>query len=1720
MTHQPQQPIESSAKILAASLAKVIQGVRATVRAGVLKQFLMLLVLMTAQVTLADGVVLGAITTVQGAAAGTDSVVLAVDPTTAAWTATANAAWLHLNSGSDSGVGSANIIYTFDPNLGTNRTGTLTIAGQTFTVTQLGTNSVSAGSVTTLVSSGLNGPTAVAVDAAGNVYIADRNSSAIKKWTRATNTTNTLVSTGLNLPNSVAADAAGNVYIADSGNAAIKKWTATSGLVSTLVNAGLSNPYGVAVDPAGNVYIADSGNNAIKKWSALDSNVTTLVSSGLSGPIGVAADAAGNVYIADTFNGAIKKWTAASSNVTTLVASGLSTPAQIAVDASGNVYVANSAASNIRKWTAANNLVTTVTSAGLVQPNGVAVDVSGNIYIASTGNNLIRQLPRAFVDTTPRFIVSTAGNDTLPVAMPSSVNLLAPFAPSSNQPWLTIAGTTNGSININFTANPGINRTANLTVLGAIVPVTQAAPLLPDIEVQQPAGTNLPDAATTNDFGTGLVLTTNLTKTFIITNSGATNLTGLVVTKDGTHAADFIVSNPGNTNLPVNSSTTFSVSFAPGAVGNRTAAIHIASNDPDENPFDIALTGTGVAATYSLAASNRLVGPTAGSDSVVLVATPEIATWTATATTPWLHFNAANQGGTGSTNVVFTFDANSGATRTGNLIIAGKTFTVTQAGAGYVPAGRAVTLATTGPNLPYDVTVDTAGNVYLADAETDSIKKWNLTNNTVISLVSTGLNLPYGVAADAVGNVYIADSAGGAIKKWTAINNTVSTLVSTGLNYPSDVAVDAAGNVYIADTINNAIKKWNVTNSAVSTLVDTGLASPFSVALDAAGNVYIADTYNSAIKKWTAANNSVTTLVTAGLSFPYGVAVDTAGNVYIADTESDALKKWTAASNTVSILIGTGINSPFGVEVDVAGNVYFSDSGNYAIKELPRVFVNPTNKSVSYVAGNDTLPAVLPGNANQLGPFAPLSTQPWLTVSGITNGVVSFAYAANPGGSRLAELIVFGHTNTISQAALPVPEIDVQQPVGVGLADGSATINYGAVFALLTNSVKTFTVTNSGGTNLTGLAITKNGAHPGDFIVSALGNVNLAPNASTTFTVTFAPTAVGSRSAAIHIASNDADENPFDVTLTGTGAAPIYSLNPTARSVAQTAGTNTTALTVTPANATWTATADAAWLHLSAANQSGTGNATITFTCDANPGAQRAGTLTIGGQTLTVTQAALPFNAALGFTNWVEGPVAGSNCVVLSIIPVSSSAWAATANDAWLHLTAANQSGSGSTNLTYSFDANSGAQRTGTLTIAGQTLTITQGGASHVNVTNITSLVAAGLSLPHGVAVDAAGSVVIADTYNNAIKKWTLTNNTVSTLVATGLSLPFGVAVDAAGNVYIADTYNNALKRWSPINSSVTTLVGTGLNHPTGLALDAATNVYIADQNNNALKKWIASNNTVSNLVSTGLNLPNGVAVDVAGNVYIADTYNNLLKKWSPANNTVTTLVSAGLNLPMGIAVDGSGNLYFADRNNNSLKKWTALSNSVSAIVPAGLNLPNSVAVDAAGHVYVADTFNQIIKELPRAFVDQSPRFVGNTAGVNSFPAVLPATVNLLPPFAPTSNQPWLTLAGNTLGSIDFSVTANSGASRVATVTVLGRPIIITQTLIITGPLLTASRTTAGLVLTFAANTGQLYQIESAPAVTGPWTTNAALTGPLSGVLNYTNPIAPTGNRFFRTRTP
>jgi streptogramin lyase len=439
--------------------------------------------------------VLGTSSLLVGSAGGSSSVAVSF-PSGGAWTATANDSFLQIAPGSESGVGSAVVVFTYDAFTGTGtRTGTLTVAGLPVTVTQAGTNFIGptgSGPLITLVSSVTN-PWGVAVDGSGNVYYSGYDFSTLKEWSAATHTVTELVSTGLLHPTAVAVDGSGNVYVADFGNNAVKEWNAATQTVTVLASTGAFGPDGVAVDGFGDVAFSVGAAGTIMEWIAATQWVTMLASQCQANPSEVAVDIAGNVYFSTTDSGAVCEWIAATGQVTTLVSSGLNFPVGVAVDGSGNVYVADQSDNAIYEWSAATQTMSSLVSSGLSGPQGVAVDGSGNVYLADNTNNAIKEIPYAFVapasatgTSTPGAATEASGegSDSLTV-LPATASLTGPFKPTSNQSWLTIGTPGNGVVPFTFAANTGAARTATISILGQQITVTQDGSLTQTITFSQ-----------------------------------------------------------------------------------------------------------------------------------------------------------------------------------------------------------------------------------------------------------------------------------------------------------------------------------------------------------------------------------------------------------------------------------------------------------------------------------------------------------------------------------------------------------------------------------------------------------------------------------------------------------------------------------------------------------------------------------------------------------------------------------------------------------------------------------------------------------------------------------------------------------------------------------------------------------------------------------------------------------------------------------------------------------------------------------------------------------------------------------------------------------------------------------------------------------------------------------------------------------------------------------
>ena len=358
----------------------------------------------------------------------------------------------------------------------------------------------------------LYSPAGVAVDSAGNLYIADTDNNRIRMVANGVITTiagngfggfsgdnGPATNARLADPQGIAVDSAGNLYIADVGNNRIRK--VANGVIGTVAgnglagfsgdngpaaNAQLNSPYGVGVDSAGNLYIADTENQRLRKVS--NGVITTIAGSGTAGfsgdngsatsarlatPLGIAVDSAGGLYIADRDNNRIRK--VASGVITTVAGNGaqgfggdngpatnaqLLSPISVAVDSSGSLYITDTGNDRVRK--VANGVIATLagggtlvgdngpaTGAQLSHPSGVALDSAGNLYIADEDSNLIWKVSNGAITT-------VAGNGT---AGFSGDNGPATNAQLFNP--ISVAVDSSGNLYIADTGNNRVRKVAN-----------------------------------------------------------------------------------------------------------------------------------------------------------------------------------------------------------------------------------------------------------------------------------------------------------------------------------------------------------------------------------------------------------------------------------------------------------------------------------------------------------------------------------------------------------------------------------------------------------------------------------------------------------------------------------------------------------------------------------------------------------------------------------------------------------------------------------------------------------------------------------------------------------------------------------------------------------------------------------------------------------------------------------------------------------------------------------------------------------------------------------------------------------------------------------------------------------------------------------------------------------------------------------------------------------
>jgi streptogramin lyase len=316
------------------------------------------------------------------------------------------------------------------------------------------------------ISAELNYPDYLVFDAQGNMFVTDPGSYVVRKVTPQ-GIISIVAGTGVSgysgdggpatsaklaQPEGIAIDAVGNLFIADASNQVIRRISAATGIITTYAgtgsigysgNGGLATsaklyyPGNVAIDPSGNLYIADTSNNAIRKVNAATNIITTVAGTGGSGysgdggaatsaslkyPQAIAFDPAGNFYISDTYNSAVRKVTLSTGIISTAAGTGtygysgdgglatiaaLAYPTGISLGSNGDLYISDSSNYVVRKVSGTTGIISTVVGNGtkgfagdggpalkaeLNYPTGIYVNSLGVMFLVDNVSNVVREV--------------------------------------------------------------------------------------------------------------------------------------------------------------------------------------------------------------------------------------------------------------------------------------------------------------------------------------------------------------------------------------------------------------------------------------------------------------------------------------------------------------------------------------------------------------------------------------------------------------------------------------------------------------------------------------------------------------------------------------------------------------------------------------------------------------------------------------------------------------------------------------------------------------------------------------------------------------------------------------------------------------------------------------------------------------------------------------------------------------------------------------------------------------------------------------------------------------------------------------------------------------------------------------------------------------------------------------------------------------------------------
>jgi len=1027
------------------------------------------------------------------------------------------------------------------------------------------------------------GPTGVAVDTNGNIYVTDNNTireiaSSGTSWTTATiaglagtpgNVDGTNGAARFSGPAGVAVDSRGNLYVADAGNNAIRL-VAPSGTnwVTTTLVSGINSLGGIAVDTSNNLFVTDSNDKIIREITQVGTNWVVNAIAGLSGssgtvdgtnsaarflgPVGIAVDANERVYVADLgASNTVRQITQAGANwVTRTIASGFQMLQAIAADNSGRVYVADADAAAVEQITqVGTNWITSTIASGFNFPSGVGVDSRDNVYeadnadatisrIAPVGTNwvtsIIAGISQAYGNGDNLSLVPDGSSSGLWLILqgnpaPSFVSGVCVRPPAagfsaspSNGPWpltVTFTDSSTGTVTNRYW-NFGDGDTTNVAVSGILHTYTAAG--TDSLTVSGPLGSS---SLTQQDY---IVI---INPPLLMVTPGTLTYGGVTVGQ--TNTLSFSVANSGD--LPLSATVTTAAPFTINTGGS----------------YDLSAgQTTTVTVAFAPGAASAFTG------SVVFVSNGGDSTNTVTGT-------GLTPGNITVTPASFDF----GIMATGAL--AQTMFVVTNSGGTTVSNG---TTSVTGPfsivsGATFSVGAFGSTNVTV---QFQPLAAGSFTNNVIFSTANGGeaTNTISGTVAIPPSASFTANPLSGAAPlAVTFIDNSTGMIVNRSWTFGDGVTTNI--------TTTSVAHTYTGVGTYTVTLVVTGpvgastntqpgyiaALNPPNLVVNPAGLTFGLVTVGQTNTL------SFSVINTGDLSLTGTVA--TASPFFIGNGSPYAVPGGQTQTVSVGFAPVTGgavsnfvvFTSNGGISTDTVGGTGLVP-GNIAVIPASHnfgVLATGTLAQTTFVVTNSGGATVSNGTTSVTGPFVVLSGASFSVPGfGTTNVVVQFA-PVTVGG--FTNSVIFGtanggaSTNTVSGTGLT--------PGNIGASP--ATYDFG-VLATGALAQTTFVVTNSGG-----IAVSNGTASvSGPFTVLSGASFSLPGFGTTNVVVQFAPVAAGGFTNSVIFSS--ANGGTASNTVAGSGAIvplALFTANPTS-GPAPLAVTFTDTSTGTITNRLWT----------------------------------------------------------------------------------------------------------------------------------------------------------------------------------------------------------------------------------------------------------------------------------------------------------------------------------------------------------------------------------------------------------------------------------------------------------------------------------------------------------------------------------------------------------------------